>query len=187
MWPRALRCSTVVLSLLFASTAQSQLLWRYDQNATVPDAATMGTYTANPASLLMGSLPGPGPFEQIAVEQHVLHPGDNVPLPRYPDGTTAAESEVFWTVHLWRANFSRDWCSWPATYITGDACSAGFNGRTYDGGYGSMENTYQCGLGHLGVGTIGVDVLVTVIAARPAAMPVQTSRKTIGGLKARYR
>lgn len=172
--------------LLSATTAKAQLVWSFDQHDNSSAPVTMGISQINPASLIHGTLPRAGPYDQIAVEQHVLHPGDMVPLPMYPDGSTAAESEIFWTVHLWNANFSKDFCAFPARYITGDNCSVGFNGRQYVGGSGVMENTDDCGSGVHGVQAHDVDVLVTVFAAR-ASIPVPVKSGSVGQLKAKYR
>ena len=194
----AKRCSVVCGGFLLllgcclgAAKAQAQVLWMYhDAHTVTSDPPTIGLMNAgspfDPASLIHGSLPGPGPFDQIAVEQHVLqNKGDVVPLPTYADGTTALESEVFWTVHLWNATFSADWCPFPAKYISGDMVRVGFDGRTYTGGFGALENTYLCA-GQFGAQAHDVAVLVTVIAVRKA-FPVGTSATPWGRLKVRYR
>ena len=112
-------CAVLVLAA-WVGAAHAQLMWNYVQNDHGGSVATIGIH---------GTLPGPGPFDEIAVEQHVLHPGDLVPLPTFPDGTMATDDETFWTAHVWEARFSKDYCSFPATYITGDHCTITFNGR----------------------------------------------------------
>lgn len=182
---RACAASVVLVFTVLALPAAAQVLWSYDENQSDPGNPAHMYGASNPASYLMGTLPGRGPFDQMAVEQHVLHPGDVVPLPTYPDGTVAEEQEIFWTVHLRQVSFSGCCCPMPARYQPGDNCSVGFSGRTYVGGSGAMENQIFCTPDH-GLRAVSVDVVVTVIAVRPA-LAVSTSRKTIGGLKQRYR
>ncbi|HKQ56781.1 MAG TPA: hypothetical protein VJY35_02840 [Candidatus Eisenbacteria bacterium] len=174
------------LFLLVSSAAEAQLLWSFDQHDNSTQPVTMGITQSSAASLLHGTLPASGFCDQVAVAQHILQTGELVPLPTYPDGTTALESEIFWTVHLWNANFSKDFCAFPARYITGDHVSVGFNGRQYAGGFGVMENTDNCGSGHSGVQSHDVAVVVTVVAVR-STQPVQAGLKSFGNLKVRYR
>src|SRR5439155_1445542 len=123
-----------------APAARAQLLWYYNQHDNEPLPAAMGLNAGSsfdPASLLHGSLPTKaGFFTEVVVEQHVLHPGESVPLPTYSDGTAALESEVFWTAHLWQANFNKDYCPYEARYETADMVYANFDGRTFVGGFG---------------------------------------------------
>jgi hypothetical protein len=174
------------LFLLGSTAAEAQLLWSFDQHDNSTDPVTMGITQTSPASLLHGTLPGSGPYDQLAVGQYILQTGQMVPLPTYPDGTIALESEIFWTAHLWNANFSKDFCAFPPRYITGDRLSVGFNGRQYTGGFGVMENTDNCGSGHFGVQSHDVAVVVTVVAVR-STQPVPVGKKSFGSVKARYR
>jgi hypothetical protein len=174
------------LFLLSPSLVEAQLLWSFDQHDNSVLPVTMGITQSSAANLVHGTLPGSGPVDQVAVAQYILHTGELVPLPTYPDGTTALESEIFWTVHLWNANFSKDFCAFPPRYTTGDQLSVGFNGRQYTGGFGVMENTDNCGPGHFGVQSHDVSVVVTVVAVR-SSQPVLTGRKSFGNVKARYR
>jgi len=118
------------------------------------------------------------------VEQHVLRPGDVVPLPHYADGTEAQEGEVFWTAHVWQAKFLSlrgSTCLRPAApNAPGDLITVDFSGRVYSGG-SAIFDPYS-----LPVQTAyEVDAVVTVVAARAA--PTPAARPTFGQLKAQYR
>ena len=153
---------------------------------------TFGNFQApqSPSELLFGHRPPRGvPVAEVAVEQQILHPGDLVPLPRYADGTEAAESEVFWTVHLWQAHFhgpsiigGRFEEYTAATGMRGgDIISVGFSGRLYGGGTGRLNPTDEPALV-----PFSVDVMVTVIATRAASViPVRSN--SWSELKARFR
>lgn len=153
------------------------------------DAYTFGSYgpyqaTQQPSALLFGSLPDGRPVTEVVVEQHVLRPGELVPLPRYADGSLAAEDDIFWTAHLWQAFWSlpRLPSVWPASDSqSGDFIRVGFDGRTFMGGSGRLDPystpeqlVYRA------------DVMVTVVAMRRATATT-VPHASFGELKARYR
>jgi len=159
-------------------------------------AYTLGTSGAfqgeqSPSSLIFGTLPPSGvPIAAVAVEQHILHPGESVPLPRYADGSLAAENEIFWTVHLWEARFGPPQ---PGTeprfdkYLAatetrgGDLVTVAFSGRQYGGGSGRINHVSDPP-----IVANNVDVMVTVVATRLAG-PTPNKSKSWGEVKATYR
>jgi len=182
-----IRCVLVLAACLVPVSARAQVLWFYHQHNNEVGPATMGIRDAgvDPATLMHGTIPGPGLVDQVVVAQHILSPGQAIPLPMYRDGTQAQESELFWTAQIWNANISKDWCYFPASYSTGDMCSIGFNGRTFVGGTGAIEVVCNTP-GGVGARITEVQVVVTVIAVR-MAQPVGTQNGTWGKLKAAYR
>jgi hypothetical protein len=182
--------STIMLSILAAAVlaasphpayAQTAVAWLYAfQSSAAPAApAVMGVaaQVGTPSATILGHLPSAGAVGEVAVAQATLSSGDQVPLPTYADGTPAAESEVFWTSQLWRADFSADGI---VRYESGDHLVATFNGRQLI----SVEGQINTG-GPVPPTAANVQVLVTAVAIRSAATP--TTRATIGSLKARYR
>lgn len=178
----------LVLSIAAISGAWAQTIALQTTEYVSPmgDAVRLGAFgplqgCSNPSQLVFGALPGSGPIIEVAVEQHVLHPGELVPLPRYADGSEAAETEVFWTAHIWEAKFAH-WGNgrdpFPASISgAGDRITVSFSGRTYAGGY-LIINPYA----FPNFETRDIDVAVTVVAAR-RALATGVRASSWGGLK----
>lgn len=169
-----------------AALSQTVTLNTVEYVGGVPDAARMGAYgplqgCTNPSQLVFGTMPNGGPVSEVAVEQHILHPGDSVPLPRYSDGVEAQESDVFWTAHVWEARFPH-WAYREllpaATGSDGDRATVSFSGRMYSGGH-MIINPYRFPIFE----TREVDVVVTVIATR-RVLATKTLQPSWGSLKA---
>src|SRR5580765_7581707 len=83
--------------------------WLYGVKAPVafgmPLVVGIGPWVSGPASVTLGHLPAAGAVGEVAITQAVLSVGDLVPLPKYADGSQAAESDVFWTFQLSSAEF----------------------------------------------------------------------------------
>jgi len=190
-----MRKTLVILAMLGAtqipSLASAQAVSLYTVEYTAygtNESFGIGMYGAYqapvaPASVLLGTPPNGRSAAEIVVEEHILHPGDSVPLPHYADGSEAAEADIFWTVHLWQAKFAsytRPYyaAAWPGG--AGDVCNIAFSGRHYDGGGFSLD-PYSGG-----PGTGNVDILVTVVAMRPME-PTPVRAQSLGGLKTLYR
>jgi len=112
----------------------------------------IATNVTSPSQEILGNVPRAGTVGEVAVEQKVISLGEQVPLPTFPDGTQATESEIFWTVQLWQATFN----AMTENDRLGDA-SLTFSGRTFMGAniqWGRFLPT-------------DAKVLVNVVAVRP--------------------
>lgn len=161
--------------------AQTAVAWLYayqgSPTPTVPAVMGVAAQLGTPSAAILGHIPATGTVGEVAITQAVLSVGDQVPLPTYADGTPAAESEVLWTSHLWRAEFFADGI---IRYQSGDHLVATFNARQLV----SVDGQINSG-GPVPPTATNVQVLVTAVAVRSATTP--TTRATIGGIKARYR
>ena len=170
--------------IMSARSAQAAQLFTVSRLASGPNwpFAWLGP---TPQAVLFGNLPAGGAQGEIGIAQAVLNLGDLVPLPTYADGTTATESEIFWTVHLSHASWDPLITFLPKNYTEGDGCGVEFTGRTYSSGYAITDNQTQYGA-ERGAPARNVKVLVTVVALRNLP-PTPTTKKSWGRLKAGYR
>lgn len=180
---RRLTVLCVIALALWAhrATAQTAFAWLYSYQSSpgpsVPASMGVAAQLGTPAAAILGHLPAAGSVGEVAVAQGILSVGDQVPLPAYADGMPAAESEVFWTSQLWRAEFFADGI---VRYQSGDHLTATFNGRQL----ASVDGQINTG-GSVPPSATNVRVLVTAVAVRSATTP--TTRQTFGCIKARYR
>lgn len=176
----ALLCIVTTGLWTYPAEAQTTFAWLYAYQSspgpTLPAVMGVAAQVGSPGASILGHLPSAGAVGEVAIAQAILSIGDQVPLPTYADGTPASESEVFWTIQLWRVEFPADGI---VRYQTGDRVIATFNGRQLVG----VEA--QINTGNPVPTTGNVQVLVTAVAVRSATTP--TTRATIGSLKARYR
>jgi hypothetical protein len=188
-----------LLALVLPVAAYSQVATLYtveqlpNPSGGLADGYTLGTWgpfqaPQAPAALLFGTLPAAGaPASEVVVEQHVLQPGQEVPLPHFADGSTATESETFWTVHLWQATFGtaygvngrRDHYSPAQPGYAGDVVRVNFTGRAFEGSGLLNPSTEPFNTAS------NVIVMVTVVAVRTAAV-TSSKQHSWGSVKARY-
>lgn len=176
----------VLVAPVMSQTASMSSVEFTNYGAT--DGFSIGVYgpyqaPVSPSALLFGTLPV-GPVFETVVEQHILSPGAVVPLPRYADGSEAAENEVFWTAHVWQAMFARfqlDHYRPASPGNAGDKITITFDGRTYAGGY-AIINPISFPLHE----TNNIDVVVTVVAARHV-LPTSAQPASWGDVKSKYR
>lgn len=142
-----------------------------------PTSLGISLRTPAPANAVLGHLPPAGTFGEVAFTQAVISVGQDVPLPTYLDGSYALESEVFWTTHLWLAQFPGSPCI--VRYIEGDHAVATFNGLRFASGTIQVN-----GAGGMPALT-DFQVLVDVVAVRTSPTPAR--RRTLGNIKAQYR
>jgi hypothetical protein len=154
----------LTLCLLFGSVtlpsseyAQTLWLWHPDygvEHGFVPATLGIAKSVTSPSQQILGNLPRAGTVGEVAVEQKVISLGEQVPLPTFPDGTQATESEIFWTVQLWQATFAS---AMEELDKINDA-NLTFSGRTFTG----AEI-------HWGRSSSPMDtkILVNVVAVRP--------------------
>lgn len=132
----------LLLTVTVIGTAHAQTVTLYAFRASdcrVLPPATMGVSlgTPSPSSVVLGHLPPAGAVGEMAVSQQIIASGDEVPLPMFADGSSAQESEVFWTAQLWLVNFPG---ACGVVRYRGDRVTATFSGRRLVSTFAQIDN-----------------------------------------------
>jgi hypothetical protein len=118
---------------------------------------------------------------EVAVLSGVLYNGQTIPLPVFADGTTATESECWWTVSCPRWSGSDNFC-YTADAVYGYPGDVGpDNGGFYRAHPGRIVNAGG------GVQPWSLNANYLIIATRGASQPTPALQESWAQVKARYR
>ena len=155
----ALSLCLLLGSATLPSSAHAQTVWLWHPDYGADHASVLATLgiaksVTSPSQQVLGNLPRAGTVGEIAVEQKVISLGEQVPLPKFADGTQATESEIFWTVQLWQATFAS---AMEELDKINDA-NLTFSGRTFTGAEIEWGRSRS---------PMDTKILVNVVAVRP--------------------